>query len=170
MPQYPIPLIDLENLRTYLPQQSQTTFKVMLRMAIQPLAAGQEIPPPTKQMVGVVSFAGGKLSGNVALTVSPEYARIMAAALLGFEPGEAMEQCVVNDVLGEITNMICGHLVGWLAERSFSTELSPPTVAFSPKVHFQTSPEAFYESYPFADGTHPILLELQLRAKPTSAA
>jgi CheY-specific phosphatase CheX len=160
-------LVDPENLRSYLSQQAIATFNVMLRMTLEPLDPGQPIAQPVEHLVGVVGFAGPKVAGTLALTVSPAHARSMAGSFLGFGPGESVDEAVVSDVLGEVGNMICGNLVSWLAKRSLDTELGLPTVTLSPKLHFKTAANALFERLCFLEGDHPVLLELQICAKPS---
>jgi len=93
-----------------------------------------DVVPSTGQLAaplahGVrVQFAG-PLTGALALHVSDDVARALAANMLGVdavrgEPADA--QRLIRDALGEVANVICGNLLPALAGRTAVFELGAP--------------------------------------------
>ena len=67
-------------------------------------------------MTGSVGFAGENVTGAVYLHLSAAFANRVAAAMLGLQPEEIMGETEVNDVVGEVTNMLTGGLKSWLCD------------------------------------------------------
>ncbi len=83
-------------------------------------------PPPINitGVSGQVSFTG-KMKGSLYQNFSEKLAKMCACRILGSETLPDME---VNDVVGELTNMVTGNLKSKMADKGFNCTLSIPTV------------------------------------------
>ncbi len=66
--------------------------------------------------------------GNICIHVSDLFAKMMAAAMLGMEPDEMEDEDEVNDVIGEVSNMIGGDMKSRLCDAGFACQLSIPSI------------------------------------------
>jgi chemotaxis protein CheX len=105
----------------------------MLSMKAEPLSSNSSVNFDGERIVGSVGFAG-KVVGAIYIHVSAEFARLMTAALLSLKLEEVPEEDSVNDVIGEMSNMIGGSLKSHLCDAGFACALSipsPATISFS---------------------------------------
>ena len=79
------------------------------------------------QVCGSVGFGGNSVTGAVYLHLPEEFATSLAATMLGAEP-QSLSEAEVNDVVGELTNMLTGGLKSWLCDSDFPCAVSTPGV------------------------------------------
>jgi hypothetical protein len=70
-------------------------------------------------------FAGLR-GGRLALTAEPSLARELAANALGIEPDEPLADDHAGDALGELLNILCGHVLTELFGPEAACALDPP--------------------------------------------
>ncbi len=102
-------------------------FYTMLSMEIESI---QEIPADfreEKRTVGTVSFAGD-VHGLFNIQVNDNFARKMAAAMLGIEENEIGEEEEVFDIIRELSNIIGGNLKSTFVDVGLSCVLSTPAI------------------------------------------
>jgi chemotaxis protein CheX len=89
-------------------------------------------PPPVciTGVSGQVSFTG-KMKGSLYQNFSEKLARSCASRILGTDKLADME---INDVIGELTNMVTGNLKSKMADKGFNCTLSIPTVIRGDKI------------------------------------
>jgi chemotaxis protein CheX len=80
-----------------------------------------------EQIASSVGFIG-RLTGVVYLYSSGTFAKGLACRMLGMEPGEISGNEMVNDVMGELTNMVVGHLKSRLSDRGMPCVLTIPSI------------------------------------------
>jgi len=109
-----------------------------------------------------VCFAGDA-TGIVNIQVSDEFSRIMAAGMLGMDPGEIEGQEGILDLLGELANIVGGSLKSALNDAGLACALSPP--CFTTGTDFQIEPLNLerYERMAFAHGGHTVFVEMGLK-------
>lgn len=74
--------------------------------------------------VGIV----GKITGMVYLYMTHPFATRMAARMLGMTEAEVEEDDLINDVIGEISNMVVGQFKNQLDERGYACRLTIPSI------------------------------------------
>lgn len=79
------------------------------------------------QVVGSVSFVG-QASGLVCLYMSEPLALRVTSQMLGLSQEEANDAEIVNDAIGEMTNMVGGHFKSRLTDRGMACKLSIPSI------------------------------------------
>jgi chemotaxis protein CheX len=92
-----------------------------------PLAGGPTQHDP--YVVGTVGFIGG-MNGLLYLYLPEKFARLVTCHMLGMRESEVMAEGdeVVNDAIGELTNMTVGVFKNGLSESGFSCRLTIPSI------------------------------------------
>ncbi len=82
-----------------------------------------------QQVVGTVGFIGD-VSGLIYLYLTDEFAKVVASHLLGMTIPEvdAAGDEVVNDAVGELTNMTVGGFKNQLCDQGFPCRLTIPSI------------------------------------------
>jgi chemotaxis protein CheX len=115
------------DLKTFVVGSVAGVFDTMLSMEAVVTQADGAPGLSGERIVGTVSFAGEVL-GNISLQIGFPFARVIAAAMLGMEESEIESQEEVNDVIGELSNMIGGDLKSRFCDAGFNCQLSIPSI------------------------------------------
>jgi len=75
---------------------------------------------------GVIGMVGPQIKGSLAITVEKSLALHIYSNMLGESIEEIDTQ--VKDMIGEITNMVCGGAKRILGENGYEFELATPTI------------------------------------------
>ena len=89
-----------------------------------------ENPPPLPEglrIVGSVGFAG-QVTGNMPLQMNDTFAHLLTANMLGMKVEEIESAEEVEDVIGELSNMIGGDLKSRFCDLDLPCELSVPSI------------------------------------------
>jgi two-component system, chemotaxis family, chemotaxis protein CheY len=95
-------------------------------MSAEALPAGQRPSAPGDFFRARLSFSGGAL-GVLSLTVPRLLAAQMAANALGIEPDDPVALNHDADMVGELLNIACGHVLDVIAEGK-DVQLEPPVI------------------------------------------
>jgi CheY-specific phosphatase CheX len=112
---------------------------VLEMMFMAPVLADQEFPPA--DVVGPILVGlefKGEVNGTFTLAVSAETAEFLALSFMGMDAGEHLDRQPVIEVLGELANMLCGHVLGQLNYHDtfrLSTPIELALESFAPKGH-----------------------------------
>jgi chemotaxis protein CheX len=87
-------------------------------------ALGEAALPHVAGSVGFI----GRVSGVVYIHATEAFARRITRTLLGLEDSEVQGQEMVNDAMGEMANMIVGHMKSRLSDRGMPCVLTIPSV------------------------------------------
>lgn len=101
-----------------------TTTMLNCESTLIPLEQVDVIPPGLSAVVGF----GGKISGFVALHLSPKSACTLATSLLGMDFEEMDE--MVADAMGEIVNMLAGGLKKSISQDEDLFKISIPSIVY----------------------------------------
>jgi chemotaxis protein CheX len=102
-------------------------FDTMLNFQLETQPPGTSIPTDEPHIAGAVGFIG-HLSGVVYVYASAHFAREITSALLGLPETDTPPDEMVNDAIGELTNMIVGHIKSRLADRGMPCALTIPSI------------------------------------------
>jgi len=75
---------------------------------------------------GIIGMVGPQIKGSMAITFDTELALNMMKNMLGEEAKSISEE--VRDMVGEMTNMICGGAKSSLAEQGYEFEMAVPVI------------------------------------------
>jgi len=75
---------------------------------------------------GIIGMIGPQVKGSMAITFDKELATNIMKNMLGEKPKEVDDE--VRDMVGEMTNMICGGAKNVLAEQEYHFEMATPVI------------------------------------------
>lgn len=102
-------------------------FKTMLNIPLETRRAGALEPIEGEHILTEVAFAG-KATGHASLRLTHASANHAAASLLGMTPAEVTESGVLDDAIGELTNIVVGNFKSNLCDAGLNCKLSPPKI------------------------------------------
>jgi chemotaxis protein CheX len=102
-------------------------FTTMLSMEAEYQSADIPLPEFNAQVAGAVGFTG-KLDGVVYVFSTPAFAQFLTGRLLGLSEAEVDGDEMVNDAVGELTNMVVGHMKSRMCDRGAACVITIPSV------------------------------------------
>lgn len=115
-------------------------------------------------VVGTVGFIGD-ISGLIYLYLSADFANRLSSHLLGMTPEELDEAGdeVVNDAVGEITNMTVGTFKNQLCDHGFSCKLTIPSILRGSNFSIEPITSATRRIYRFKIADHILVADLLMK-------
>ena len=101
-------------------------WQTQLKKEIQP-SPTSNLPIPSLR-IATVSWTGSIASGEMSLTISSTGAQLVAQTLLGASGNYVPEDTDLDDVVGELCNMVAGRVSTELRKRGLTGTLHPPQV------------------------------------------
>jgi CheY-specific phosphatase CheX len=149
------------DIRHLLTEHAAEVFKTMLSMQIMPLSAGP-MPHIGERVTGAVGFGGERVEGALYLHMSSVMAGTAASALLGL-PVEELGDQEVNDVVGELTNMLTGHLKSCLCDTGAPCAVSTPAIIRGNSFEIERMHEVRREVLLFDYQANPVVVEVHIK-------
>ncbi len=117
-----------------------------------------------QQVVGTVGFIGD-ISGLIYLYLEAAFANDIASHMLGMTPQELIEAGdeVVNDAVGELTNMTVGTFKNQLADKGFPCRLTIPSILRGSNFSIEPISSATRRIYRFNVGSHNLVVDLLMK-------
>ena len=103
------------------------TFSTMIAVELENCKLKLMTPLTCTHVVAEVGFTG-KATGVVQLRMMPDTARLIASRLLGLAAEEVTDPDI-NDVIGEMGNVVGGNLKSNLCDANLDCKLSPPKIS-----------------------------------------
>jgi chemotaxis protein CheX len=137
-------------------------FETMLAMKVEPL---MKFDPPhyAERVSGSVGFAGDNVTGAVYIHVSSAFAGVIAATMLGLKP-EELGEADVNDVIGEVTNMLGGGLKSALCDNGAPCAVSTPAIIRGTSFVIEAVPDVEQIFLLFGCGQERIFVEVHIKS------
>lgn len=151
------------DLKGFCTTATRSVFHTMLSMEINIGNADPSMELTGTKIVGCVSFTGDVV-GNFCIHISRDFARVMAAAMLGMEPDEIEDDDEINDVIGEVSNMIGGDLKSKLCDAGFPCMLSIPSVTSGSDFKIESKGWARHEKIAFDQNSQTSLVEVFVKS------
>ncbi len=142
-------------------------FGTMLNFAVEPLAPNTELVNGEAHVASAVGFIG-RLTGVVYLYCTASFARRITSGLLGLAENEIDSDEMVNDAMGELGNMVVGHLKSRLSDRGIPCVLTIPSIVRGS--HFSIEPVSTTERRVFGFRCDTSQLILEVLIKPVAPA
>lgn len=125
--------------------------------------------PPTKLhlankelVAGSVGFVGDA-NGIAYFKVTAAFARTLTCRMIGLTEAELDEDEMVNDVVGELTNMIVGNVKSSLCDAGFDSVLTIPSVVRGCNLKVAISAASEHDLLSFRCGEDYIAIELLMK-------
>ena len=154
----------IENIEinAFMGRHLSDVFQTML--SIEAVPAGQiDRPPHEERVSGSVGFGGDTVTGAVYLHLSTQFATRAAAAMLGLTPEELSGEAEVNDVVGEVTNMLGGGFKSWLCDAGSPCAMSTPAIIRGSSFDIEPMPGIERICRTFTCGDENVLLEVHIK-------
>lgn len=121
----------------------------------------EAICPPTPQVVGNVAFTGS-MNGLIYLFFDSDFASICAGRMLRMSQQELIQTGneLINDVIGEITNMVVGTFKNQLSDKGYPCRLIIPSILRASQFTIEPISSAQRRTYYFRIGEHYLTADL----------
>jgi chemotaxis protein CheX len=150
------------DIRQFFTKHFIEVFETMLSLPAEVLP-GASPPHFTTRVTGSVGFGGDKVSGAVYLHLSAPFAGQCASAMLGLPPEELQAEAEVNDVVGEMTNMLAGGLKSCLCDAGYDCAVSTPAIIRGTAFEIETPPDVRREILLFQSGIESVIVEAHIK-------
>ena len=162
-----LPDVDIEKLnaldyKTRLCEATANVFDTMLSLKLEAVEAVAPSSLTGIRDVSSVCFAGDA-TGIVSVHVSEELARIMAANMLGMEPDAIEGHAEIEDLLGELGNIVGGNLKSALTDVGLRCALSTPSFTSGSDFMIESLNLERYERYAFQCEGRAVFVEMGIK-------
>ena len=151
------------DLKKFIINAVRDVFDTMLSMEVETVEEPSLENFNGGRIVGSIGFAG-LVMGNLNLHVDEVFARQMTAAMLDLETDDIEGNEEINDVIGELCNMICGGLKSRLCDEGLACELSIPSITSGKEFTIESQGWARSERYGFRNHQHTALVEIFMKS------
>ena len=117
----------IDDVRRMLVQSVTDVFATMFSMEATLVAPHDPDVSDQEIVAGSVGF-GGEVNGVVYIHVTAAFARTLASRMLGLPEAELEGDEMVNDVIGELSNMVVGSVKSQLCDSGSSCTLTIPSI------------------------------------------
>lgn len=122
-----------------------------------------ELPHFQERVSGSVGFAGENITGAIYVHFSEPLARRATAAMLGLAPEELSGEAEVNDVIGEVANMLTGGLKSWLCDAGAACAMSTPAIIRGTSFAIEAAPDVERECLVFDCSGEQVAIEIHVK-------
>lgn len=117
----------------------------------------------TTRVTGSVGFGGESVTGAVYLHLSGAFAIHCTSLMLGLSAEELNSENDVNDVVGEMTNMLAGGLKSTLCDLGNSCAVSTPAIIRGTSYEIEALPDVQRHLLPFISDGNYVLVEVHIK-------
>jgi len=162
-----LPDVDIEKLnaldyKTRVCEATANVFDTMLSLKLEAVEAVAPSSLTGIRDVSSVCFAGDA-TGIISVHVAADLARIMAANMLGMEPDEIEGHAEIEDLLGELGNIIGGNLKSALTDAGLRCALSTPSFTTGSDFMIESLNLERYERYAFQCEGQTVFVEMGIK-------
>ncbi len=128
----------------------------------------QSVPPLDSHgtteplVIGSVGFVG-EMNGVVYISVTAAFARNLTSRMLGMPEAEIEGDEMVNDVIGELSNMIVGSVKSRLCDRGAPCVLTIPSIVRGQNLKVQPIKPSKHHLLGFQCGTDHLAVEFLMK-------
>jgi Predicted inhibitor of MCP methylation, homolog of CheC len=155
-------ILELNNVGEFMKTHLVEVFDTMLATKAT-LVEGAKAPQFPERVSGSVGFAGDSVNGAVYLHLSTAFSKRAAGAMLGLPPEEMNNESEVNDVVGEVTNMVAGGLKSWLCDAGAACAMSTPAIIRGTSFEIEPMPDVQHVSLVFDCGDERVHVEVHIK-------
>ncbi len=151
------------DLRSSVMNSVKDVFNTMLSMDIESSSVVTRSSLDGIKLVGSVSFVGDVM-GSIYVQISDAFAYNITAAMLGIDIEEIEGEDEINDVVGEMSNMIGGNLKSGFCDFGLPCALSTPSIITGKDFKIETINMARHERFAFNCKEHTIFVEVCIKS------
>jgi CheY-specific phosphatase CheX len=154
----------VDEVREFLIGSVAEVFSTMLNTTAQPASDSPLRDSSAVLVVGSVGFIGD-VSGMVYVSFTETFARNLASRMLGMPEAELDGNEMVNDVIGELTNMIVGAVKSHLCDTGVSCVLTIPTIVRGRNIQAEQTHASESRLLAIACENQSLLIELLMKPR-----
>jgi chemotaxis protein CheX len=137
-------------------------FDMMLSLPIQYAEEKNDLAANGSLILGSIDFMGD-VTGIVNIQVTEKFARKMVSSMLDMEMDQIEGTEEIQDVLGEVCNMVAGSLKSGLCDAGMVCELSTPAVIIGKDYEHESRNMSRYEYFSFLCNDHIISVDVGIK-------
>ena len=144
-------------------QAVQEVFESMVSMQMSceaPLAPGGD---PGGQIIGAVGFIG-EANGVICLGAGLGFVKVITSRMLGIPESEVNEEDMVNDAIGELSNMVAGYVKSHLFDGGRRCTLTIPSIVRGQGLSVASPSNVERAILGFQNGDHHMVAEILLKS------
>jgi chemotaxis protein CheX len=117
---------------------------------------------PDGQIIGSVGFIG-EATGIIYLYANMSFAKTLTGRMLGISEPEVDDGEMVTDAVGELSNMVVGHVKSRLCDSGLACTLTIPSVVRGQGLKFEGSTQVIRRLIGFRNCQDHLLAEVMLK-------
>jgi len=146
------------DLKLFIDDAVITVFDTMLAMELHPSNRGARFKADETQVIGMVGIAGG-VTAVLCLRVTQTFAYKITEAMMGMGPDNPPSENDVNDVIGELANIMAGKLKSCFRVPGQPCSLSLPTIVRGHSIDMESMTGTERHSFTFYKSDEPVVAE-----------
>jgi chemotaxis protein CheX len=159
-------------IRGHVDRAVSEVFKTMLGCSPRLNPRGEVVRPPgappasvLPQVVGTVGFIG-QINGMMYLHMDLAFARLCTCNLIGMSGAEldAAGDEVINDAIGELTNMTVGSFKNALCDAGYPCKLTIPSILRGSNFSIEPISSAVRHVFHFDCGEHQVVADILMKS------
>lgn len=155
----------MANLDELLKPAVAEVFSTMLKMDAQLVPSVEQELNHKTQVIGSIGLTG-KVSAVVFLMMTENLAHSVTSKLLGLSPHEIDGPELINDAVGELTNMIVGYTKTRLCDMGMSCAMTPPSVIRGTEMKVAGGSHSVTQKLSFQCQKNGITIQVIIRSDP----
>jgi chemotaxis protein CheX len=150
----------MEQIETLTSDAIREVFQGML--SIEVTGAAPKLPDPNiGQIAGSVGFVG-KATGVIYMYAGVDFASIMTQKMLGLAESEVEDE-MINDAVGELSNMVVGYVKSRLCDRGWPCTLTIPSIVRGRQLAVESPANVARKVIGFRSDDRHLVVELLLK-------
>jgi chemotaxis protein CheX len=151
----------MERIETLTNDAVHEVFRGMLSLEMTNETANGLNNESFEQIAGSVGFVGDA-TGVIYLYAGMDFARVMTQRMLGLSPNE-VEDDMVNDAVGELSNMVVGYVKSRLCDGGLPCTLTIPSIVRGRQLTVESSVEISRKVIGFQNKGHRLVAEILVK-------
>jgi CheY-specific phosphatase CheX len=154
-------LIPIDEIAGLISGNLPVVFETLFRLHAEPLAEGEFSARGQEVVVGSVGFIGDA-NGMVYLHLTAALAQKLASQMLGL-PAAELDDEMVNDVIGELSNVVVGAVKSQICDSGAPCTLTIPSIMRATGLSVETLRTEEREALYFACGDDTLLITILMK-------
>ena len=156
---------DIQQFEELTHQSVVDVFQSMVSMDLESESPEPFAADPDGQIIGSVGFTG-EASGVICIYAGVNFAKSVTSRMLGIGIHEVDEDEMVNDAIGELSNMVAGSVKSRLCDRGWPCVLTIPSIVRGQRLSVERSADIIRKVIGFKvsdNETQHVMAELLLK-------
>lgn len=149
----------IEQVQELAQKAVREVFQTMLSLDVSIIESRPLPPDPQGEIVSSVGFTG-TITGAIYLYSRVSFARVLTSRMLGITEADVDSDEMINDALGELSNMVVGSVKSQLCDGGLHCILTIPSIVRGQKLSVEKPAQVTTRVVAFAHGNQHFLAEI----------